>query len=276
MHNERTNSKNQVGNQADTGDRAQSVLSRRVGFGLVRSFLQASTRAERIVFGSIRHWINSGSASRADNSVADCDGRSIQRAGQSAGSGRGWQHGDRAPVQGWSPASGDGRCRAAAVHGGMAQPSCIDRGRKVSEQSTHQALGCSDRSQSLSATREQRPNHQRQRVQSRRDGATGTPVWLQAFVALLSRYCLSGSHAAGQARRCTGFKGRASSAWSQIDPHHREVSFQATIRSALSSADRAGITQIQYSRTRSMDALRGSVSKRTAILSRLMIDSDPP
>lgn len=277
MHNVRTKSKNQIGHQAGTGERTQSVLLGRVGSGLVGSFLSASAGAGQRVLRSIWHWLYFGSTSWAHDTVVDCDGRSIQRAGHAAGSGRRRLHCGGAQVQGRGSACGHRRRGAAAMHYGLAQSRSCDRGREVSIESSSETLGQCNRREPLSASGQQRPEHQRQCVQSRCNGAAGPALWLQALIALLSRHCMPGGHEAGQTRRCIGLASRAGSARPQVHSHNRKVLSQTTVGAALLTAARAWlILPASPSRTQSVDASRGSVRRRAVILNRLTIDSDPP
>lgn len=271
-----TRTKNQVGHEAGTGELTQSVLLGSVGPGVVRTFLSASAGARQRVLGSIRYWLHFGSSPWTDDTVANSDGRSVQRAGELAGSGRRREHGNGASIQAGCSACDHGRRGAAAVHNGLAQTSRVDRGRNTPSKSSSQAVGSVNRRQSLSPTGQQRPTDQRQRVQSRCDGATGSALWLQAVIALLSRYCMPRGHEAGQTRRFLGLASRAGSSGSQVYSYHRAVLSQATIGAALFTFNRAWIKSANKSRTRSVDASRGSVRRRAVILNRLTIDSDPP
>jgi hypothetical protein len=271
-----TRTKNQVGHEAGTGERTQSVLLGSVGPGVVRTLLSASAGARQCVLGSLRHWFHFGSSPRSDDTVANSDGRSLQRAGEPAGSGRRREHSNGTSIQAGCSACDHGRRRAAAVHDGLAQASRVDRGRNASRKPSSQAMGSIDRRQSLSTSGQQRPTDQRQRIQSRCDGATGSALWLQAVIALLSRYCMPRGYAAGQTRRFLGLASRAGSSGSQVYSYHRAVLSQATIGAALFAFNRAWIKPATKSRTRSVDASRGSVRRRAAILNRLTIDSDPP
>ncbi len=272
-----TRTKNQVGHEAGTGERTQSVLFGRVGPGLVRSLLSASAGARQRVLGSLRYWIHFGSSPRTDDTVANSDGRSLQRAGQPAGSGRRREYCNGTSIQAGCSACDHGRRGAAAVHDGLAQASRVDRGRNASRKPSSQAVGSVDRRQSLSTSGQQRPTDQRQRVQSRCDGATGSALWIQAVIALLSRYCMPRGYAACQTRRIAGLASRAGSAGPQVDSNYGAVLGQATIGAALFTAARTRLIQsASASRTQSVDASRGSVRRRAVILNRLTIDSDPP
>jgi hypothetical protein len=284
-----TRTKNQVGHEAGTGERTQSVLLGSVGPGVVRTFLSASAGARQRVLGSLRYWIHFGSSPRTDDTVANSDGRSLQRACELAGSGRRREHGNGASIQAGCSACDHGRRGAAAVHDGLAQASCVDRGRNASRKPSSQAMGSVNRRQSLSPTGQQRPTDQRQRLQSRCNGAAGPALWLQAVIALLSRYCMPRGHAAGQTRRFIGLASRAGSAGSQVYSNYGAVLSQATIGSALFASNGAWVeisgrhmecacyeVPATKSRTRSVDASRGSVRRRAVILNRLTIDSDPP
>ncbi len=215
---------NAIGDAADTGGAPRADLPSRVGPGLERPLLPTTPDRLRCVSDALRIGFDNRSETWANHSVADSHGWTIQRAGQADGSRSRRACCIASPIEAGSQSCDRSGSGADRLHASLAQ--------SRSGQQSRPEGGC-DARQPVSTPQQPRRSNERRSVQPRRSWATRGIVWLQAFVALLSRYCLSGSDATSQTRRQPRCSRRASADGTQVHSYHRNLFAKGPERTAL-------------------------------------------
>ena len=270
---------NTPGNAADSRGSASSVLPMRLGSRLVRSLLYAEASRCRSILGSLWKWFDHRQTPGLDDPVAHGHGRSIQRAGTHVCTRCGRILGVGLPQQRERRSFGCNQSGLDRMHHGVAQQSVRDRNGQVCN-GTNEALVSSDGREPVFAAVDQRRANEHRCFQPGCVRADGRAVWVQAFVALLSRYIVSRNYAAHQ--RCSF---RTKDYGPSVRGHYRTLlakagaaavlpaAFVTTGANALRLMERIPahgwafcIGQWREPRTRAVARRRGSAAARTAKL----------